>query len=245
PPRPTWYQSLIPDASNLWAPDISFFGGLYHLYYAASSFGSNRSCIGHATRASMSTGAWEDHGQVICSNVNTNDNWNAIDPNVIVDQEGQPWLDFGSFWSGIKMIKLDMTGARMGTDAPLAIANRPQNGGALEGPFIIWRCGFYYLFVSFDHCCDAPWNYNIRVGRSTTVTGPYADKAGTTMAQGGGTLLVQGNATVTAPGHNAVILTPNGAFNIYHGLNASHGGASLRVAEIAWDADGWPISAGP
>jgi len=79
-----------------------------------------------------------------------------------------------------------------------------------------------------------------------SVNKDYVDKAGLKLlGGGGGTLVSQGNTTVHAPGHNAVILTPNGAYNIYHALNASHGGASLRVAEMVWDAEGWPISAGP
>jgi arabinan endo-1,5-alpha-L-arabinosidase len=245
PPKPAWVAQQVSGATNLWAPDISFFGGNYHLYYAASTFGSNHSCIGHATRASLSSGAWADQGSVICSNASgSSDNWNAIDPNVIVDEAGTPWLNFGSFWGGIKMIKLDATGARADTQL-LSLAARPQNGGALEGPFIIRQCGYYYLFVSFDHCCDSPWNYNIRVGRSTSVTGPYTDKAGTAMMQGGGTLLVEGNTTWQGPGHNAVIVTANGAYNVYHALNPANHASSLRVAQMAWDADGWPVSAGP
>ncbi len=243
PSRPSWVSQEVPGATNLWAPDPSSFGGLFHLYYAASTFGSNHSCMGHATRASMTTGSWTDDGEpVLCSNNGTNDNWNAIDPNVIVDGDGTPWLAFGSFWSGIKLVKLDETGHRADTQV-LSIAGR--GGGGIEGPYIVRRCGYYYLFVSFGACCNSPWDYDIRVGRSPTVTGPYVDKAGTEMMSGGGTLLVEGNGTVTAPGHNAVLITPTGAYNIYHALNANHGSAQLRIAELAWDEAGWPISAGP
>ena len=247
PTNPSWIAPLVPGVSNLWAPDISYFGGQYHLYYSASTFGENQSCIGHATRAALDTGSWTDHGQLICSNVGTNDNWNAIDPNLVLDQSGAPYLAFGSFWSGIKMIPLDMTGARMGTAAPLAIANRPSNGGALEAPFIVRRCGYYYLFTSWDRCCQGVNStYNIRVSRSTTVTGPYTDKAGTAAAQGGGTLLVQGDARWKGPGHNAVIFRGNAAYNVYHSYDAnSNGRVTLRISELVWDAEGWPISAGP
>ena len=243
--RPAWVTTMVPGATNLWAPDISFFGGTYHLYYAASTFGSNRSCIGHATRASMTTGAWTDSGApTICSNVGTTDNWNAIDPNVIIDDAGTPWMAFGSFWGGLKMIKLTDTGAR--ADAVLvSIAARPRNGGALEGAWVFKNCGYYYLYSSWGACCNGAYDYNMRVGRSTTVAGPYVDKDGVALMDGGGTLLVQGTATLTAPGHNSVIAFGGKTYIIYHALNANHGGAALRIAELVWDADGWPISGGP
>jgi arabinan endo-1,5-alpha-L-arabinosidase len=239
---PTWVSTKITAGSvtNIWAPDISYFGGQYHLYYAVSTFGSNQSCIGHAKRPSLRTGSWMDSGAVICSNVGTKDDWNAIDPNVIVDDEGTPWMALGSFWSGIKLLKLDSSGNRADTDL-LAIAN----SSAIEAPYIIHQCGYYYLFVSFGSCCSSPWDYNIRVGRSTSVRGPYVDKAGTKMTSGGGTLIVQGNSTWTAPGHNAVLATADGTYNIYHALDANHTYPVLRVSQLALDGDGWPVSGGP
>ena len=237
---PSWVAGKISGVTNVWAPDISFFGRKYHLYYAVSSFGSNKSCIGHATRDSLSAGAWADHGSVICSNVGTTDDWNAIDPNVIVDDTGTPWLDFGSFWSGIKLIQLDADGNRVGTQVR-GIASH----SSIEGPFIVHQCGYYYLFVSFGACCGNPYDYNVRVGRSKTVTGPYVDKAGTDMMNSGGTQVVQGNSTWTAPGHNAVLVTSKGAYNVYHALNASHANPTLRISELVLDAQGWPVSAGP
>jgi arabinan endo-1,5-alpha-L-arabinosidase len=239
--NPGWVASQVPGASDLWAPDLSFFNGKYHIYYAASSFGSNSSCIGHATRASMESGSWADQGSVVCSK--SGDNWNAIDPNLIVDTQGTPWLSFGSFWSGIKLIELDQNGARANSDLN-SIASR--NGGAIEAPYIVRRCGYYYLFVSFDKCCNgASSTYNIRVGRSEQVKGPYVDKDGKQMMDGGGTQLVSGNDTWRGPGHSAVLFVGKRAYNIYHSYAASNGSASLRVSELVWDSNGWPISGGP
>jgi arabinan endo-1,5-alpha-L-arabinosidase len=240
--NPDWIATKVPGATDLWAPDISFFGGSYHLYYAASTFGSNHSCIGHATRASLSSGAWNDEGSVVCSG--SGDDYNAIDPNVILDDAGTAWLAFGSFWGGIELVELDATGAPKSSDLH-SLAARPHAGGALEGAYIVHVCGYYYLFTSWDHCCDAPFDYNIRVGRSASVGGPYTDRTGTSLVDGGGTLVVTGNQTWTAPGHNAVIVTQNGAYNVYHALDGNHANPTLRIAEIAWDADGWPVSAGP
>jgi arabinan endo-1,5-alpha-L-arabinosidase len=248
-PNPAWVATQVAGAKNLWAPDISYFGGAYHLYYSASTFGSNKSCIGHATRAALNSGAWADQGSVVCSNATgSGDNWNAIDPNVIVDTAGTPWLSFGSFWGGLKMIELDQAGARANPTLH-SNAARPSAGGALEAPFIVRRCGYYYLFVSFDRCCDgANSTYKIMVGRSTAVTGPYVDQAGTAMMQGGGTLLVKGVGAGEAgwhgPGHNAVIFTDTAAFNVYHAY-ADNGASSLRISGIAWDSAGWPVSGGP
>jgi arabinan endo-1,5-alpha-L-arabinosidase len=243
---PAWFQESVPDYAprNIWAPDISFFGGQYHLYYSVSSFGSNRSCIGHATRPDLDTGAWEDHEAVFCSNVaGQNDNFNAIDPNVIVDEDGTPWMSFGSFWDGIRMIRLDLAGEREGTEV-VSLASR--GGGAIEGPFIVRRCGYYYLFVSFDRCCQgADSTYNIRVGRSSTLLGPYADRDGRPMLDGGGTLVLQGGGDWAAAGHNAVLFDGERAYNVYHAYAASNGASQLRISELVWDAEGWPISGGP
>lgn len=244
--NPAWVAQQVPGATDLWAPDIAFFGGQYHLYYSVSTFGSNRSCIGHATRASLTEGSWDDHGSVICSNANgARDDWNAIDPNVVLDTDGSAWLSFGSFWSGIKLIALDEAGKRRGTEL-VSLARRTENGGAVEAPFIVHRCGFFYLFVSFDNCCrGADSTYKTMVGRSSSVRGPYVDRAGVELMRGGGTLLLQSDARWKGPGHNAVILTEAGAYNVYHAYGASDDRSMLRVAELSWDAEGWPRSGGP
>ena len=144
---------------------------------AATSRASDRRRGRHSTaaagptRATSSARTWA-----------TNDNWNAIDPNIVVDDAGVPWMDFGSFWSGIKMVKLNTDGTRADTMV-YDLASGP-GGGAVEGPFIFKRCGYYYLFVSFGSCCSSPYNYTIRVGRSATVTGPYIDKEGMPLMKG-------------------------------------------------------------
>jgi len=247
-PRPAWVAQNVPGATNLWAPDIAYFGGTYHLYYAASTFGSNKSCIGHATKSDIATGSWADQGTVICSNMGSNDNWNAIDPNIVIDDAGTPWMDFGSFWSGIKMIKMDAaTGGRATDDTMVySIADRPSGRGGPEGSWIFKRCGYYYLFESWGACCDGAYDYNIRVGRSTSVNKDYVDKAGMRLlGGGGGTLVSQGNSSVHAPGHNAVIVYNNRTYNLYHALNASNQNAQLHITELVWDADGWPVQHDP
>jgi arabinan endo-1,5-alpha-L-arabinosidase len=101
--------------------------------------------------------------------------------------------------------------------------------------------------MSWDRCCQGvDSTYNIRVARSANVTGPYTDKAGVAATQGGGTLLVQGDARWKGPGHNAILFRGSTAYNVYHSYDANaNGRVTLRIAEIAWDSDGWPVSAGP
>ena len=249
--NPAWIAQKVPGATDLWAPDISYFGGNYHLYYSASTFGSNHSCIGHASTPSLADGKWTDHGPVICSNDGRSDNWNAIDPNLVHGDGDALYLAFGSFWSGLKMIELDASGARKG-DKLTSLASRPSSNGAIEAPFIVRRCGYYYLFASFDTCCKgADSTYNIRVGRSKDVAGPYVDRAGTALMQGGGTQLVKPNGSWAGPGHNAVLFSTRGVFNVFHAYAKGNdgsfrdGASYLHVAELAWDDQGWPVSGGP
>ncbi len=246
---PLWAVQDVPGLRGLWAPDISYFHGSFHLYYSASTFGSNRSSIGLATNETLNPLSdkyrWLDQGKVISSY--PADDWNAIDPNLVLDENGQPWLSFGSFWSGIKLRKIDAnTGKLDASDATLyPLASRPRTAGqpgAIEAPFIIRRNGYFYLFVSFDLCCrGVESTYNVRVGRARRVTGPYVDCDGKDMREGGGTLVVAGDARWHGPGHCAVLQTPEGDRLVYHAYDGEARGIStLRISPLVWDAAGWP-----
>lgn len=246
---PAWAVKDVSGLRGLWAPDISYFNGKYHLYYSVSTFGSNRSSIGLATNLTLDplsdSYRWQDQGKVVSSN-NTDD-WNAIDPNVVFDDAGEPWLSFGSFWGGIKLQKIDAaTGKLSQKDTRLySLASRrrsPELPGAIEAPVIIRRGGYYYLFVSFDFCCrGVESTYNIRVGRSRLVTGPYIDREGKSMMEDGGTLILKGGTRWRGPGHCAILQDKDGDKLVYHAYDANARGAStLRIAPLVWDRDGWP-----
>lgn len=251
---PGWAVKEVPGLRGLWAPAIAYFNGAYHLYYSASTFGSNRSSIGLVTNQTLNSASaryrWVDQGKVISSDAK--DDWNAIDPDVVLDEAGQPWLAFGSFWGGIKLRQLDrVTGKLSARDQTLyALASRPrtlQSPGAIEAPAIIRSHGYYYLFVSFDLCCRGKDStYNIRVGRARLLTGPYLDRNGKPMLEGGGTLLVAGGERWAGPGHCAVLQDQHGEMLIYHAYDKEWRGVpTLRIAPLVWDTAGWPaISTG-
>lgn len=243
---PQWAQDMIPGQGDIWAPDISYYNGKYHLYYAVSTFGKNRSVIGLATNTVLDSQAdgfeWIDEGLVLES-VST-DAYNCIDPNLVLDVDGTPWLAFGSFWTGIKMRRLDLaTGKPSSDDETLySLAQRPQPPDAIEAPFIIRKGDFYYLFVSFDSCCQgADSTYHAMVGRSETITGPYVDRDGVEMLQGGGTQVTFPTERWRGPGHNAILQEDGKEYIVYHAYDAENAGVStLHIALLNWDADGWP-----
>jgi arabinan endo-1,5-alpha-L-arabinosidase len=246
--NPKWIGEAIDGVTDLWAPDISFMNGKWHLYYSASTFGKNRSAIGLATNVTLNPDSpdykWMDEGMVIESK--PSDAWNAIDPNLALDESGQPWLVFGSFWSGIKLRKLDpATGKPATDDATLyAIAGGRPSPNAIEAPFIIRRGDYFYLFFSVDFCCrGADSTYNIRVGRAQKIAGPYVDRDGKALLEGGGTPVVSGSKRWRGTGHNGMFSENGRDWLVYHAYDAEEVGISkLRIEALGWDEAGWPVA---
>ncbi|MEU3356495.1 arabinan endo-1,5-alpha-L-arabinosidase, partial [Streptomyces sp. NPDC037389] len=198
--RPAWWSrySSVPEA---WAPDISYHGGKYLMYYSVSSFGSNTSAIGLAGSTTGAPGTWSDYGIVYTSD--SSSDYNAIDPNLFVDDDGRWWLSFGSWWTGIKMIRVDpATGKQLASDtARRSLASRPTGTKAVEAPYVVKRNGYYYLFASYDTCCAGTGStYKVKVGRATSFTGPYRDKNGVAMTDNGGTPVLESHGSVIGPG---------------------------------------------
>lgn len=257
---PDWIQKESPGTKELWAPDISYFNGEFHLYYAFSLFGKNTSGIALVTNKALDPASpnfrWVDRGLVLRSR--SEDDFNAIDPNLVKDEQGNPWLSFGSFWSGIKMRRIDpKTGLLSGEDSKLySLAARkkpatipppkpglPGDWQAIEAPFVIRHAGFYYLFVSFDLCCrGTKSNYKTMLGRSRSVTGPYVDANGTAMLDGGGTLLLGGNQSWIGPGGASLFQQKGSDLIVYHAYDGKTGEPWLQISTLAWK-DGWPRAA--
>jgi arabinan endo-1,5-alpha-L-arabinosidase len=257
---PDWIHKDSPGTEELWAPDISFRKGVYQLYYAYSLFGKNTSGIALATNKTLDTRSpdykWIDHGLVLRSVAG--DDFNAIDPNFILDAKGNSWLAFGSFWSGIKMRRLDNSTGKLSPqdtklyslatrarpdNAPPAPPNLPPDWEAVEAPFIVHHGGYYYLFASWDLCCRGTKStYRTIVGRSTQVVGPYVDKDGKPMMQGGGSELLTANQRWLGPGGESILIQKGDDLIVFHAYDAKTGKPALQISTLAWE-HGWPRAA--
>lgn len=244
--NPSWSQEAIPGSGDLWAPDVVQRGGEWRMYYAVSTFGSNRSAIGLAVNRSLNAQTpsygWIDQGPVVQSQ--RSDDFNAIDPQVAHSADGQDWLVFGSYWSGIKMRPLSADGRTADAARTVALASRPGAPHAIEGAYIQPHGGRYYLFVSFDFCCRGLQStYNIRVGRADAITGPYLDHDAKPLLEGGGTLVKGSGTRDIGPGHNSILVDGGKEYLVYHTYDARLGGRSqLRIQELSWDEEGWPLA---
>jgi len=247
--KPAWITSALGNIPNLWAPDISYFNGLWHLYYAGSSFGSNNSVIALATTPTLDPRNpryhWTDEGQVF--RTSSADNFNAIDPSLVTDASGGKWLVLGSFWSGIKLISLDPATGKPATSPPAvdSIASKPFPDPE-EGAGITYHDGYYYLFVSVDFCCRGiSSTYHVQVGRSTSVTGPYTDASGTDMTDGGGTEVEGTDAGMIGPGSAFVYQAPGRDYLVFHYYDAfSNGDAWVQIRPLIL-VNGWPVTGQP
>ncbi|WP_265522789.1 arabinan endo-1,5-alpha-L-arabinosidase [Oerskovia flava] len=243
--RPEWVYDVVPGVENFWAPELYQHDGTWYLYYAASTFGSNRSVIGLMTSPTLDPDdpayGWEDQGEVWRSVPGETD-YNAIDPGIVEDEDGTPWMAFGSFWGGIQLVELEWPSGKPADPQaePITIADRVAPPNAVEAPYLVHRDGWYYLFVSRDSCCQGTDStYNMAVGRSRDVTGPYVDRAGTPMTEDGGETLLETHGDQIGPGGQSV----SGGYLAYHYYAESLGGDfQLSLRELAWDDDGWPVA---
>jgi arabinan endo-1,5-alpha-L-arabinosidase len=237
------YQPL-----SLWAPFAIKVGDIYRLYYSVP--GNNNlklACIALAISNSPE-GPWADNGIVI--SCFPSDNYNAIDPAVVIDNDnGRHWMTYGSYSAGIFIVELDpLTGKILNDgDKGKLVAFRNNYNDAIEGSEILYNPELrkYYLFVSYDWLED---NYNVRVGRADKPEGPYLDINGNDMA---------------SPGDNFPMITARYKFNYHSGWQGfGHCGIlnddkkyyyvsqarlgsnkylmDLHVHRLVWSETGWP-----
>jgi len=241
---PEWIAGAVPANRNLnyWAPDIIHLGDRYLLYYSVSSFGKITSAIGLATTRTLdptdSAYGWTDHGIVVQSR--EGGDFNTIDPSVFSDDDGSLWLSFGSYWSGIKLVQLDpKTGKRLNPEAPVSPLAYNKS---IEASCLYKHGGYYYLFVNWGSCCSGVNStYNIRVGRSRKITGPYLDKEGADMLKAGGTLVLSSQGPLFGPGHAGILVDGGKSWfsSDFEGDSRMGGKATLAIMPLTWKS-GWP-----
>ncbi|KAN0064824.1 hypothetical protein ACQY0O_001881 [Thecaphora frezii] len=233
----SWCDSYTEEDRNIWAPEVRYVNNQFYLWYACSSFGSQTSAIFLATSKTGLSGSWTNKGKVYASKPE-NFVVNAIDPGVLIDG-GKWYMTLGSFGTGIYQLELDPnTGLALNTNLN-HVADRTTGDHSEEGATIFKKGGYYYLFLSFDRCCNgASSTYRIMVGRSTSPTGPFVDKAGTPLLQAGGTEILAGHGSIHGPGAPFILTDVDGDLLVYH-YYASNGDALLGINLLNW-TNGWP-----
>lgn len=243
---PEWIARVVPENRNMsyWAPDIIKVGDRYLLYYSVSSMGKMTSAIGLATNPTLDPNDpayhWIDQGVVV--QTQDGSGHNAIDPAIFHDKDGSLWMTYGSYWSGIKLIQLDLkTGKRLTPDSTLYSL---AFNDSIEASYLCRHDDYYYLFVNWGSCCQGPKStYNIRIGRSKTITGPYVDKVGVNLLQSGGsTFLATTNGPLIGPGHAGTLSADGKTWftSDFEGDLRMDGKATLAIMPLRWTADGWP-----
>jgi arabinan endo-1,5-alpha-L-arabinosidase len=243
---PAWVAQTVPGNTRgyFWAPDVIHLKDRYLVYYAVSTFGKNTSAIGVASSPTLDPANaafhWTDLGPVVQSA--PGDNFNAIDPAVTLDATGRLWLAYGSYWTGIKLTQLDpATGLRLAPNSPVYSLAHAHD---IEASYIYYHDGYYYLFVNWGVCCKGVNStYNIRVGRGKKITGPYLDKNGVDMMDGGGSLFLGSSGPFIGPGHAAILADGGQYWFSCHFYDATDVGHSyLAIKPLHWDAQGWPVA---
>lgn len=247
--KPSWGTM----GANVWAPDVVKIGNSFVMYYALSVWGDPDPGIGVAT-APEPWGPWTDQGKLFSSNeIGVN---NSIDPAVFQAQDGHYYMIWGSF-RGLYGVRLTDDGRALEGGLEAAKANKklvagldtstPFNLATYEAPYIVYKDGYYYMFVSSGSCCEGlNSTYHVRVGRSTEPLGPYYDDQGRDMCgENRGAVVLQASADFVGVGHNAVIQDDAGNWYIvYHGFDTDKPGTygnsnrrSLLIDKLEWDGD--------
>ena len=236
---PGWITTYVPGFKGIfWAPECVFKNGKYYLYYSCS-LGGRESAIGLATSTDLVT--WADQGMVVYSDLTSP--WGSIDPTVFTDAQGKMWMAFGSHLSGIWMIELDpTTGKRLDANIKNVAGTSPWCEH--EAATVLQNAGYYYLFYNKGICCAGVTStYYVQMGRATSPTGPFLDKNGVDLLQGGGTDFLVGKDNYLGPGHVGLLAENGTNYLSYHYYDRSRNGApTLGLGSLSWDAAGWPVA---
>lgn len=239
--KPNWKER-----GGIWAPDVTKVNDQYYMYYSFSTWGDPNPGIGLAI-ADSPKGPFLDQGKVFLSQEIGVDN--SIDP-FYIQEEGDKYLFWGSF-HGIYAVSLSDDGTK-------AIGEKKKIASDhLEAAYVYKKNDYYYLFGSSGSCCEgANSTYQVLVGRSPSLLGPYVDRHGNPLTEGSfGELLIKGHTGTkgyAGPGHNAEIITDDGGNDwlLYHAMDKQNARLdngtnrrSLMLDKLIWEK-GWPTVAG-
>jgi len=250
-PHPAWIDAYdwVNEGDHLGAPDIEFFDDRWHVYYHSHRFATNNAITGHAWNVTLDPDspdyAWVDDGLVMSSN-DVDHTYSVLDANAVVDENGDPWMTFGSFWDGVQITRLDAaSGAPVDDESSQLLAGRDPWFLGVEASSTAHHDGHWYLFVSWGFCCQGvDTKYEIRVGRSPTITGPYLDRDGNDMLVNGGSLLLGAHDQVIGPGSGDVLVTDDDSVLVHHWYDRDNDGeTTFGVRPLLWSPDGWPVAA--
>jgi arabinan endo-1,5-alpha-L-arabinosidase len=240
---PSWYKTDIPNQDgSLWAPDIHYSNGKYHLYYSVSAWMNFNSSIGYASNTTLDRNdpnyKWVDEGQVI-SYKNGGEKVNVIDPNVFIDTDKKKWLVYGSYQAGLRMVELNNQTGKPYSDKPEITILTTALG---EGVFMIKNANYYYIFASRGKCCAGlSSTYQIVMGRSKQLKGPYLNKNDESWLDNRYSIFLSGDSSEPGRGHNGFLTDHDTTFIVYHAYTRSANGAALlNIKPVYMDADGWP-----
>jgi arabinan endo-1,5-alpha-L-arabinosidase len=238
---------------GVWAPCPIKVGAEYRVYYSLASNVGRLSAIGLAV-GETAKGPFFEKGLVVTSLNNGTRQTNAIDPTVIADKAGNHWMFYGSAWDGIYKLELNpTTGLAIRTDDKgIRVAQRGNTNskanGNIEGPDILYNdeLDMYYLFIAYDWLGT---KYNVRVGRSKTVNGPFLDKNGKNINDevDDVPMILASYKFENHPGWQGVshcgTFKKNGKYYIGHqGRPASNAFYMImHTRQLFWTEDGWPL----
>jgi Beta-xylosidase len=238
----TWHRGALRPGGGL-APDTIKIGDRYYVAYAVGGGGMSG---GHASNVKVMWTKSLDpkspnfgfHNVGIVASSNGVEDNDAIDP-AFLYAKGHLWLSYGTYFGTIRIVELDpKTGDRVKGNKAVDVAID------MEASDMMYRDGWYYLLGTHGTCCDGPnSSYNIRVGRSKNILGPYVDNMGVPLLKGGGKLVAAGSGRVYGVGHFGLLDLGDGVqkFSMHYEADMDRGGLSvLDIRPLLWK-DGWPV----
>jgi len=200
-------------SSGVWAPAIRFHRGRFYVYFPTPTEGVFMSSAKNAA------GPWDPPIQVI-------DQAGLEDPCPFWDDDGSAYLVHSKVGAGPLILRRMSADGKTVLDAGKVIVEEPQRLPVLEGPKLIKRKGFYYIFAPYGGVGEGPQ----AVLRSRNIYGPYEFR----------TVLSQGNTRVQAPHQGGYVETPSGQGWFLHFNHTGAYGRIVHLQPVRWEDD-WPV----